>query len=91
MGVKTIGVVNMSFAYAGAGALDYAPYGYGASRVLFRGPRVSQDRPYLAAIGGTEAYGKFVPAPWPALVAEGTGMATANLGFVNAGPDLYLG
>ena len=80
----------MSFAYAGAGALDYAPCTYGASRMLFRGPGQSTAGRYCAVFGGTETYGKFVPDPWPALVAEATGARMINLGCVNGGPDVYL-
>ena len=81
----------MSFAYAGAAALEYAPCSYGASKLLFRGPRAATDGHYCAVLGGTEAYGRFIPDPWPALVAQETGEGMVNLGALNAGPDLYLG
>ncbi len=80
----------MSFAYAGASALDYAPCNYGASRLMFRGPQQAVDGRYCAVLGGTETYGKFVPDPWPALVAEATGARMVNLACVNAGTDVYL-
>lgn len=80
---------EMAYVYSG-GALDYAPCHYGLSRVTFRGPVPDLSKPYLAVLGGTEAYGKFVPKPYPALVAEATGLGLVNLGAVNAGLDLYL-
>ncbi len=83
-------VVEMAYVYPGAGALDYAPCRYGASRVVFRGPAKSLDCPYVAVLGGTETYGKFVPEPFPALVEAETGVQVVNLGAVNAGLDVYL-
>lgn len=81
----------MAFAYPGDGALDYFPCRYGKSKLLFRGPRRELDRPYVAVLGGTETYGKFVPRPFPALVEEATGIRLVNLGCVNAGPDVFVG
>ncbi|NUB44562.1 hypothetical protein GEU84_009230 [Fertoebacter nigrum] len=80
----------MAFAYPGDGALDYLPCRYGTSKLLFRGPRAALDGEYCAVLGGTETYGKFVPQPYPALVAQATGLSVANLGCMNAGPDVYL-
>jgi hypothetical protein len=80
----------MAYAYPGEGALDYFPCRYGKSKLLFRGPRRDLDRAYCAVLGGTETYGKFVPAPYPALVEEATGWRMVNLGCVNAGPDVFL-
>lgn len=80
----------MAYAYAGDGALDYRPCQYGQSRLVFRGPRRDLDLPFVAALGGTETYGKFVPEPWPARLEALTGLRMVNLGCVNAGPDVYL-
>jgi uncharacterized protein DUF6473 len=54
----------------GLGALDYLPCRYGNSKLLFRGPKRSLDEPYIAFIGGTETYGKFLAKPFPVLVEE---------------------
>ena len=80
----------MAYEYPGDGSLDYYPCRYGTSRVLFRGPRRDLDRPYVAMLGSTETYGKFVPEPYPALTEAATGLRVVNLGYVNAGLDLYL-
>ncbi len=80
----------MAYALASEGTLDYFPCHYGTSNLLFRGPRRSLDRPYVAYLGGNETYGKFIPDPFPELVEEQTGCAAVNLGHVNAGLDLYL-
>ncbi|MWD29067.1 hypothetical protein E0K89_016435 [Aquicoccus sp. SCR17] len=71
-------------------ALNYFPCRYGGSRLLFRGPRRDLSGAYLAFLGGTETYGKFLPRPYPAVVEQALGLPCVNLGGVNAGVDLYL-
>ncbi|WP_185020720.1 DUF6473 family protein [Histidinibacterium lentulum] len=73
------------------GGLDYQLGSYGISRLRFRGPRSALDRGQVAFVGGTETFGKFIERPFPALVAERTGMACINFGIVNAGLDAHLG
>jgi hypothetical protein len=80
----------MAYAYAGEGPLDYFPCRYGASRHVFRGPARDLSLPFVAALGGTETYGRFVAEPWPALVEAATGFRMVNLGVPHAGPDAYL-
>lgn len=80
----------MAYDYPGEGALDYYPCRYGKSKLLFRGPRRDLERAYVAVLGGTETYGKFVPVPYPVLVEETTGIRMVNLGCVNAGLDVYV-
>lgn len=79
----------MAFEYPGDGALDYFPCRYGKSKLLFRGPRRSLDKPFIAAMGGAETYGKFVAEPWPALLEARLGMPVVNFGYVNAGIDVF--
>ncbi len=80
----------MAFAFTGAAALDYSVCRYGSSKVQFRGPRCDLSGDYIAFLGGTETFGKFVPDPYPALVRGRLGLPTANLGCVNAGIDVFL-
>lgn len=80
----------MAYESAGDGALDYFPCRYGGARVLFRGPARDLRQPYLAALGGTETYGKFVARPWPARAEAALGLPVVNLGCPNAGPDVLL-
>ena len=80
----------MAFAFQGASALDYSVCNYGSSKVQFRGPRCDLSRPYIACLGGTETFGKFVPDPFPSLLQGRLDMAVANLGCVNAGIDVFL-
>ena len=80
----------MAFAFAGASTLDYSPCSYGTSRLTFRGPKQSLTDPFVAVLGGTETYGKFVSDPYPVLAERKTGRAFVNFGCINAGPDVYL-
>ena len=79
----------MTYDALGPGALDYLPCRYGTSKLLFRGPRRDLDAPYLAFIGGTETYGKFIEQPFPAQVEEAIGTTCVNFGFPNAGIDAF--
>ncbi|MBL9073772.1 DUF6473 family protein [Tabrizicola sp.] len=75
---------------AGAGALDYSPCRYGASKAVFRGPLRDLSWPYVAMLGGSATFGKYVDRPFPALVEQTLGRQVVNLGGLNAGPDFYL-
>ena len=70
--------------------LDYAPCRYGTSRTLFRGPAKSLEGDYIAVLGGTEAYGRFVETPFPDLVEQQLGRTTVNFGCINAGLDVFI-
>lgn len=72
------------------GELSYAPCRYGDSRMLFRGPRKRLDLPYLAFIGGTETYGKFIERPFPTLVEKAMRQTCVNFGCVNGGIDAFV-
>ena len=80
----------MTYENLGGGALDYYSCRYGKSKLLFRGPRRRFDRPYVAVVGGTETYGKFIEYPYPALLEERMGGPFVNLGCVNAGLDVVF-
>lgn len=80
----------MSLEAMGAGALDYSPCRYGTSKLLFRGPQRRLDVPYVAFIGGTETYGRFIRSPFPALVESTLGVNCVNLGVANAGVDVFV-
>ncbi|MBZ8117266.1 hypothetical protein KUD11_01255 [Roseovarius sp. LXJ103] len=80
----------MAYEKLGQSPLDYMPCRYGASKLLFRGPRREFDAPYVACLGGTETYGKFIEAPFPALLEARTGVTCVNFGLPNAGIDVFL-
>lgn len=79
----------MAYENLGESALDYVPCRYGKSKLLFRGPKRKLNAPYVAMIGGTETYGKFVETPYPALTEGVLDMPVVNLGCVNAGIDVF--
>lgn len=58
----------MAYQSLGDTSLEYFPCRYGASKILFRGPQRSLEGEYVAAIGGSETYGKFVEFPYPDLM-----------------------
>ena len=80
----------MSYVPRGDGALDYYPCRYGASKLLFRGPRRKVEEAAIAVLGGTETYGRFIEQPFPALIEATTGAKVLNLGYPNAGVDVFL-
>lgn len=68
---------------------DYQWCKYGLSRVPFRGPPKPLDGRFVACIGGTETFGKFIERPYPDTLGDITGEVTVNFGVVNAGPGLF--
>ena len=84
------GAITMKQETIEAELLSYSPCRYGASRMLFRGPRKRLDQPYLAFIGGTETYGKYIEKPYPALVEKAMRQTCGNFGCVNGGIDAFV-
>lgn len=80
----------MTYDCPGAGSLDYSPCRYGTSKLLFRGPQRQTDGPYVAVLGGSETYGKYVRDPYPALLERQIDRTVVNLGYMNAGADVFL-
>lgn len=79
----------MTYDTRGALAPDYLPCRYGASRLLFRGPKRKLDGDYIAVFGSTETYGKFIDVPYPELLQKRLDMNVVNLGCQNAGVDAF--
>ncbi|KIC12483.1 hypothetical protein RA19_02315 [Leisingera sp. ANG-M1] len=80
----------MSYELKSAGALSGEPCRYGESRLLVRGPERILDGPYVAFLGGTEVYGRFVEFPFVDSLQTQLGMDCVNLGSVNAGLDSFV-
>ncbi|MCX7301227.1 MAG: DUF6473 family protein [Rhodobacterales bacterium] len=74
----------------GEAGLSYAPCRYGNSRLFFRGPRKVLDGSYVAFVGGTETYGKFIADPFPTLVEAELGRPCVNFGCMNASVDAFI-
>lgn len=79
----------MAYENLGVAAVDYMPCRYGKSKLLFRGPKRKLEPPYVAVLGGTETYGKFVELPYPELTEGVLDMPVVNLGCINAGIDVF--
>jgi len=60
------------------------------SRIFFRGPRRRLDSPYIAFIGGTETFGKFLEKPLPAMAEKELKQPCVNFGCVNGGVDAFV-
>lgn len=80
----------MTYQQPGPQGLDYRACRYGTSRLTFRGPARMLDKPYIAFLGSTETYGKYIPVPFPALAEQSLQVPCVNLGCVNGGHDTYL-
>ncbi|MFW8635022.1 DUF6473 family protein [Cribrihabitans pelagius] len=80
----------MSYELKSAGALWGEPCRYGESRLLVRGPERDLSQPYIAVLGGTEVYGRYVDIPFTAGAEQTLGVPCINLGSVNAGLDSFL-
>ncbi len=80
----------MAYLAAGAGAPDIVSCHYGVSKLVFRGPQRSLTGRYVAVIGGTETFGKFVAQPFSDHLELALGMPVVNLGVANAGPEVFL-
>mgnify|MGYP006969372071 FL=1 len=70
--------------------IDYAACSYGRSANLFRGPQQRLREDYVAFIGGTETFGRFIETPYPALVEAALGLPAVNLGCQRAGIDAFV-
>ena len=72
------------------GVLRPAPCSYGLSKLSFRGPRRPTDGRYIAFLGGSETFGRYIPKPFPNLIETAIGEVCVNLGNQSAGPDAFL-
>lgn len=80
----------MSFQEKGQPAAEPAPCRLGTSRLLFRGPVGPLTGRYVAFLGGTESYGRFVDRPYPDRLQTLTGVRSVNFACLNAGVDAFL-
>lgn len=74
----------------GIGELDYQLCRYGSSRMPFRGPARRIKGDYIAFLGGSETFGRFIPTPYTDLVEQHSGMTAINLGCLSTGIDAYI-
>lgn len=83
-------VGEMAYERPRAQPLDYMPWQIAGSKLWFRGPARALGGRYALFLGGTETFGKFIEAPFPALTEEKTGLRCINFGWPNAGVDVFL-
>ncbi len=57
---------------------------------IYRGPPVDLARPFIAFVGAAQTFGRFVEAPFPAILSERLGLQALNLGVGGAGPRHFL-
>ncbi|WP_424944413.1 DUF6473 family protein [Aliiroseovarius crassostreae] len=79
----------MAYQSLGVQSLEYFPCRYGASKILFRGPQRDLEGDYIAVMGGSETYGKFVQHPYPELMEGLLRKQVVNFGCMNAGVDVF--
>lgn len=82
-------VGTMSYIRMGGAALDYRLCEYDGSRLTFRGPKRQISEPFVAVLGGTETFGKFVPRPFSDRLEDLIGVPCVNLGVQGAGLDAF--
>lgn len=70
--------------------IDYRNYRFGRARQRYRGPKPDLSGNYIAFLGASETYGKFVERPFPAIIGERLGISAANWGSPEAGPSFFL-
>ncbi|MCV2893252.1 DUF6473 family protein [Lentibacter sp. XHP0401] len=79
----------MSYERIGGAGLDYRLCAYDGSRLAFRGPKRELDEPYVAVLGGTETFGKFIPRPYADRLEDKLGRPCLNFGVMSAGLDAF--
>ncbi|MBU2981762.1 hypothetical protein KO498_08030 [Lentibacter algarum] len=80
----------MAYEKLGGRPLEYYPCTYGASRLMFRGPKRDPEEAFIAFLGSTETYGKFVARPFVDQLEDMLDVQCLNLGVPNAGLDSFL-
>lgn len=81
----------MSYELKSATALSGGTCCYEGSRLHVRGPaRDLNNESYIAFLGGTEVFGRFVSEPFPAVAETLLDKTCVNLGGVNAGLDSFM-
>ncbi len=80
----------MTYLSRGVSAIDYMPCRYGSSKNTFRGPVRALENDYVAVLGGSKTYGKFVEQPFASQLEMQSGLKCINLGCMNGGVDLFI-
>jgi hypothetical protein len=70
--------------------LDYAICTYPGSSLRFRGPARRLTGDYVAVIGGSEVFGRYVSHPFTHRLQDSLGLEVVNLGVQAGGLDVFL-
>ena len=62
---------------------------YDGSKLLLRGPRRNLDGAFVACLGGTETFARFIAEPYPDLLEAALGVTCVNFGWPIAGIDVF--
>ena len=79
----------MSYELKSATALLGGTCCYAGSRLPVRGPKRDLDSPYIAFLGGSETFGRFVETPFVSSTESLLRFPCINLGGTNAGLDTF--
>jgi hypothetical protein len=81
--------VSRGYQQRDARFIDYELYELPGVNGVFRGPPVRSDS-YIACLGAAQTFGRFVPLPFPRLIAGDLAIETLNLGRGGVGPAFPL-
>lgn len=70
-----------------ASDLEYCQYD--GSKLALRGPRRDLDDAFVAFLGGTDTFARFIAQPYPDLIEAELGVTCVNFGWPNAGIDVF--
>ena len=73
-----------------ATAVRLSPCTYGLSRLTFRGPRRPTDGRFVAFLGGSDTFARYISKPYIDQLEATTGAVCVNLGCQASRPDVYL-
>ncbi len=77
----------MSYQPTSTGGSAEAMCSYGTSKLRFRGPQRALDNSYVACLGGEETFGRFVDAPFPAVLERRLDRRCINFGSLFCGAE----
>lgn len=80
----------MSYELKSAVALAGGTCCYAGSRLQVRGPKRDLNSPYIAFLGGSEVFGRFVERPFASVTESLLQFPCLNLGGTNAGLDTFV-
>jgi hypothetical protein len=91
-GPETAGqrMVNLGYQHEDALAIDYQLWRLPGTGLDCRGPGFAElPERFFVAVGAAQTFGRFVPRPYCAIVADRIGLPGVNLGFSGAGPSFF--